>query len=750
MDIFLLHGEGIPEGSFLSIQAGQLRREVLAEKGQSIKFPKGAASCGEITVQIVKVLGEAKLALPSLNKKYVLEMDQKHGRRLSCELEIRRPAELLGNDQSLGVNPQSPPSPTVKTPNSTSRNSGTASSSASRRLGESLSTQQYMDKHSLAQIMQAVLKTTVKNRPSNPLSYMAQQLQAAEFTEGDSGPTPSQSRKSSKAPSAGSLSAASNATHYKKDTGTEKSTLTLQEISPQSVEEVLASLGTKGTISDASNERGLDTSYDSGIGALTVYGSTPPFGTDGVTPTSSDSTRHRDSSHSSCDITVSKPSSFADTNGSLKDSVRSLVPPRRVQSVANESIATTVTQITEDCEEADLAVQKMAQHSVETIIGSQTGLRGESGIASTPPRMTETARSCATASASSTGVNRERHKVVREALGNTSQGEPPPWTQQAVSSVSQSVASAANDMARQNVVRSSMETVMGGFGKGSTGEGKPPPSQSRPSRSSVSSSVSTLACNLAKRREAQRSLQQIIDGFDPCPRQREHSSVAVSASSLADSFSITRAAQQSMEQVLGSLATGEHASSSKMIPACPSAPQSDTTSACNFAQKMVAQETMDTIIGIGDCGAHRPHARRQPAVSSVTPTSVSMVHNLAHETVVKESIGNCIGGDGTPPCSNPCVSSVPPSVTSAAHVAVTKESMEMITGTGASSPPMARWTSPTAGRGCPSITTVADLMDENEHTNMRTAFHDVAAESLQDILTSGHRPPSWKRTSPLI
>lgn len=179
MDILLHRCDGIPEGSMLSVRAGHTRRQAPFEPGRPLKFPLEVATCSEIQVDIMAILGRAKLTLTPGTDRYVLQLETTgEKRKMSCEVEVRNNNINSFRDDTLAT----PPKPISTRPSNgaTERKrpqpTNVARTSSSRRHDNAISVQRYMERHRLVEAMQSALKATVSDRPEDPFSYMANRL----------------------------------------------------------------------------------------------------------------------------------------------------------------------------------------------------------------------------------------------------------------------------------------------------------------------------------------------------------------------------------------------------------------------------------------------------------------------------------------------------------------------------------------------------------------------------------------------
>jgi len=153
------------------VRAGHTRRQTPVELGRPLKFPAEVACCNEIQVDILAILGRAKLELEPASQRYVLQLEPKcEGPTMSCEVEVRRAQEAQGCCRN-GMKDQA----AVSRSNNQCGAKPTGHSAA-RRHEAALSAQRYMEQHCMEQVVQTAMKATVSERPNDPFTHLAKQL----------------------------------------------------------------------------------------------------------------------------------------------------------------------------------------------------------------------------------------------------------------------------------------------------------------------------------------------------------------------------------------------------------------------------------------------------------------------------------------------------------------------------------------------------------------------------------------------
>lgn len=173
MDIYVHRCDGIPDGSMLSVRAGHTRRQAPLELGRPLKFPAEVSACDEIQVDILALLGRAKLAIRPATDRYDVFLEPASGRStMSCEMEVRRAPNVAATPTRP---PGSRPPSATKRPQ-TAGLSRTSGCTSSRRHEVAMSAQKYMERHGLVLAVQQAMQVTVSDRPDDPLTCMANQL----------------------------------------------------------------------------------------------------------------------------------------------------------------------------------------------------------------------------------------------------------------------------------------------------------------------------------------------------------------------------------------------------------------------------------------------------------------------------------------------------------------------------------------------------------------------------------------------
>jgi len=196
MDILVNSCDGFPEDSMLSVRAGNVvKRQAPMEPGKPIKFPwdavrgpGGDLTINEVTVEVLAVLGRAKLMVDSHTDKCGLSFQATafnsscENRKTTCDLEVRMvkgeipvPSKAQLVTKPLVTHGLRSGSGSAVTA-STEKRTASRGRAAGHRHTHAISAQKYMNQHQLLEAMHSALQAAVSDRPEDPLMHMAHKL----------------------------------------------------------------------------------------------------------------------------------------------------------------------------------------------------------------------------------------------------------------------------------------------------------------------------------------------------------------------------------------------------------------------------------------------------------------------------------------------------------------------------------------------------------------------------------------------
>lgn len=163
MEVQVIHAENVPEGSLLSIRAGTTRRQAGADPQQRFRFPKGQEAVSDpLKIDVLSPLGGSRLVLKGGEERYTVPIKSADGSRtMNITLEVKG---AVVNGMKL---PSAIPSPIKE-----SQEKG----EGGRRHLAALQAREYLDEHSVLQVVQSLLQDICKKRPKDPWQYMQQHL----------------------------------------------------------------------------------------------------------------------------------------------------------------------------------------------------------------------------------------------------------------------------------------------------------------------------------------------------------------------------------------------------------------------------------------------------------------------------------------------------------------------------------------------------------------------------------------------
>lgn len=178
LEIHLTHADGIPEGSMVSIRAGDSRRLAPLRFDEPFRFSGTRESANPFKIDIFSQLGRSRLVLRATEPHYVARIQKEDGGVATLEFEARDNSDRERRHKKTDI-------------------SKAQSGSVRARAQRTVLASRYMDEHGLHQYMQGLIQSLITERPENPYQYMIDQLQAAILTR----PTSVLSAESTSAPS---------------------------------------------------------------------------------------------------------------------------------------------------------------------------------------------------------------------------------------------------------------------------------------------------------------------------------------------------------------------------------------------------------------------------------------------------------------------------------------------------------------------------------------------------------------------
>lgn len=168
LEVLRDHCSGIPETGVISIRAGGTRRQAqLATLDRPFKFPNTPEECSTFKVDVLNLLGSGRLAYDPSEDQYALSLEPPEGDEegaaagsMEVAFRVRR------NDGERGV---------------MEGGEDTGEQDADKRREQEA--RQYLEKHGLTSFMQFLMQSLMKDKPSNPYSFLQKQVTKRMVTE---------------------------------------------------------------------------------------------------------------------------------------------------------------------------------------------------------------------------------------------------------------------------------------------------------------------------------------------------------------------------------------------------------------------------------------------------------------------------------------------------------------------------------------------------------------------------------------
>lgn len=164
MELEVLHHSGIPETGIISIRAGSTRRQAqLATLDRAFKFPNEPEECSTFKVDVLNMLGSARLAYNPSEDQYSLMLDPVEGGAVqpdeSSGMEVAFRVRRCDNAKGEGV-----------------EDATAQEASQDRDKQKEQDARQYLEKHGLTTFMQFLMQSLMKDKPANPYSFLQKQV----------------------------------------------------------------------------------------------------------------------------------------------------------------------------------------------------------------------------------------------------------------------------------------------------------------------------------------------------------------------------------------------------------------------------------------------------------------------------------------------------------------------------------------------------------------------------------------------
>lgn len=142
MEVNLVSCAAFPEDAIVSIRAGSVRRQATLGTGRSFRFPQLAPDANPVKIDILKPVGSAYLVLKPGEEHYRLTFDS----GMSAEVEVKG---VDVNKPSVAEEPNADSKLTAK------------------------EAKDYLDRHQVLPLVQAVVQAVLKERPADPFVHIA-------------------------------------------------------------------------------------------------------------------------------------------------------------------------------------------------------------------------------------------------------------------------------------------------------------------------------------------------------------------------------------------------------------------------------------------------------------------------------------------------------------------------------------------------------------------------------------------------
>lgn len=153
MELEVLNVRGIPQSGVLSISAGGMRKQVqLSAVDKPIRFTGKTDDISQIKVDVLDVLGRARLAYHPSEQKYTLPLESVNGETTVGEMDI------------------------VVRPSSSETPSGLTNENDEFDRRKEMDANGYLEEHGLVNFMQFLLTRLMQDKPADPYPFLQKQI----------------------------------------------------------------------------------------------------------------------------------------------------------------------------------------------------------------------------------------------------------------------------------------------------------------------------------------------------------------------------------------------------------------------------------------------------------------------------------------------------------------------------------------------------------------------------------------------
>lgn len=162
MELEVLNTVGIPDSGVLSVRAGGTRRQVqLSAMDRPLRFPCTQEDCPAFKVDVLDLLGSARLAYNPDESVYNLALDPPDHKGSDAKMEVS--FSVRGASDGPGIDSDAPQSPSK-------------SVDRERDNRKEVAAREYLKKHGLVSFMQFLMQSLMKDKPSDPYAFLQKQV----------------------------------------------------------------------------------------------------------------------------------------------------------------------------------------------------------------------------------------------------------------------------------------------------------------------------------------------------------------------------------------------------------------------------------------------------------------------------------------------------------------------------------------------------------------------------------------------
>eukprot|EP00931_Biecheleriopsis_adriatica_P064532 TRINITY_DN39296_c0_g1_i1.p1 TRINITY_DN39296_c0_g1~~TRINITY_DN39296_c0_g1_i1.p1 ORF type:complete len:219 (-),score=42.56 TRINITY_DN39296_c0_g1_i1:42-668(-) len=176
MELHVVETEGVPEGCYLSMRAGNTRRQAALSSDRPFRFGCSLAESSPFKIDVLEPMAATRLVFRPGEEKMP---DSQFTIPLapSASLESSTPpSEQLPDAPKMSITVALQPDQTLEKEEPPPQRPSTTGAGKHNSIGQATAARDYLDKHNLVEFTQNLVQSVIKEQPDKPYDFMARQF----------------------------------------------------------------------------------------------------------------------------------------------------------------------------------------------------------------------------------------------------------------------------------------------------------------------------------------------------------------------------------------------------------------------------------------------------------------------------------------------------------------------------------------------------------------------------------------------